>query len=149
MIARNTGVRLRAKRIHALTVEELERLLPVPEHVLAVTSSLGVGHCLAQQLTTLEETVQKRLKHTSAYAQLQTVHGIGPIVAQMIVLETGDISRFPTVGHYASYCRCVGSTKISKGKQQGQGHVKNGNPYLAWAYMSGGRERGCLLAGAF
>src|SRR5438067_12353930 len=57
IIVRNTGVRLSAKRIHALTVEELERLLPVPEHVLAVTSSLVVVHCLAQQITTLEKTV--------------------------------------------------------------------------------------------
>src|SRR5438874_1371319 len=135
IIVRNTGVRLSAKRIHALTVEELERLLPVPEHVLAVTSSLVVVHCLAQQITTLEKTVQKHLKHTSAYAQLQTVAGIGPILAQTIVLETGDIGRFPTVGNYASYCRCVGSTKISNGKRKGQGNVKNGNPYLAWAYM--------------
>src|SRR5207248_9651049 len=128
ILVRNTGVRLSAKRIHALTVEELERLLPVPEHVLAVTSSLVVVHCLAQQITTLEKTVQKHLKHTSAYAQLQTVAGIGPILAQTIVLETGDIGRFPTVGNYASYCRCVGSTKISNGKRKGQGNVKNGNP---------------------
>jgi transposase len=135
IIVRNTGVRLSAKRIHALTVEELERLLPVPEHVLAVTSSLVVVHCLAQQISTLEKTVQKHPKHTSAYAQLQTVAGIGPILAQTSVLETGDIGRFPTVGNYASYCRCVGSTKISNGKRKGQGNVKNGNPYLAWAYM--------------
>jgi transposase len=135
IIARNTGVRLSAKRIHALTVEDLERLLPVPEHVLAVTSSLVVVHCLAQQIKTLETMVQKRLKHTSAYAQLQTVAGIGPILAQTIVLETGDMRRFPTVGNYASYCRCVGSTKISNGKRKGQGNIKNGNPYLAWAYM--------------
>src|SRR5437868_10037000 len=128
IIVRHTGVRLSAKRIHALTVEELERLLPVPEHVLAVTSSLVVVHCLAQQITTLEKTVQKHLKHTSAYAQLQTVAGIGPILAQTLVPETGDIGRFPTVGNYASYCRCVGSTKISNGKRKGQGNVKNGNP---------------------
>jgi transposase len=56
-------------------------------------------------------------------------------LAPTIVLETGDIGRFPTVGHYASYCRCVGSTKSSNGKRKGQGNVKNGNPYLAWAYM--------------
>src|SRR5262245_48451374 len=135
IIARNTSVRLSAKRIHALTLEDLERLLPMPEHVLAVTSSLVVVHCLAQQIKTLEEMVQKRLKHTAAYAQLQTVDGIGPILAQTIVLETGDLSRFPTVGNYASYCRCVGSTKISNGKRKGQGNIKNGNPYLAWAYM--------------
>src|SRR6516165_5202846 len=66
IIVRNTGVRLSAKRIHALTVEELERLLPVPEHVRAVTSSLVVVHCLAQQIKTLEQTVQKHLKHTAA-----------------------------------------------------------------------------------
>jgi hypothetical protein len=28
----------------------------------------------------------------------------------------------------------VDSTKISNGKRKGQGNVKNGNPYLAWAY---------------
>jgi transposase len=28
----------------------------------------------------------------------------------------------------------VGSTKISNGKRKGHGNVKNGNPYLEWAY---------------
>ena len=64
-----------------------------------------------------------------------TVQGIGTILAQTITLETGTISRFPTVGHYASYCRCVESTKISNGKRKGQGNVKNGHPYLGGAYM--------------
>src|SRR5215467_15065329 len=107
----------------------------MPEHVLAVTRSLVVVHCLAQQMKTLDEMVQKRLQHTAAYAQLQTVDGIGPILAQTIVLETGDMRRFPTVGNYASYCRCVGSTKISNGKRKGHGNINNGNPYLEWTYM--------------
>jgi transposase len=64
-----------------------------------------------------------------------TVDGIGTILAQTIVLETGDLGRFSSVGNYASYCRCVKSTKISNGKRKGQGNVKNGNPYLEWAYM--------------
>jgi transposase len=135
IIVRNTGVRLSAKRIHALTLEEIERLLPEPEHSLAVTSSLAVLHCLEQQINTVEKLVHTRLKHSPAYEQLQTVEGIGTILAQTIVLETGDIRRFSTVGQYASYCRCVQSTKISNGKRKGQGNVKNGNPYLAWAYM--------------
>ncbi|HSF30184.1 MAG TPA: IS110 family transposase [Candidatus Tectomicrobia bacterium] len=135
IIVRNTGVRLSAKRIHALTLEEIECLLPEPEHSLAVTSSLAVLHCLEQQIKTVEKLVHTRLKHSPAYEQLQTVEGIGTILAQTIVLETGDIRRFSTVGQYASYCRCVQSTKISNGKRKGQGNVKNGNPYLAWAYM--------------
>ena len=56
-------------------------------------------------------------------------------MAQTITLESGDMGRFPTVGNYASYCRCVDSTKLSNGKRKGQGNVKNGNPYLGWAYM--------------
>jgi transposase len=135
ILVRNTGVRLSAKRMHALTREEIERLLPEPAHVLAVTSSLAVLHCLEQQMKTVEKLVHTRLKHPPAYAQLQTVEGIGTILAQTIVLETGDMRRFPTVGQYASYCRCVQSPKISHGKRKGQGNVKNGHPYLAWASM--------------
>src|SRR6266446_10723449 len=82
-----------------------------------------------------ETRVQTRLQSTPLYELWQTVDGIGPILAQTILLETGDIGRFPSVGDYASYCRCVGSTKISNGKRKGQGNVKNGNPYLEWAYM--------------
>ena len=93
----------------------------------------AVVHCLGQQIKTLEKAVSMRLKHTPAYEQLLTVDGIGTILAQTIVLETGDIGRFSTVGNYASYCRCVRSTKISNGKRKGQGNVKNGNPYLEWA----------------
>jgi len=54
------------------------------------------------------------------------------------VLETGDMRRFPTVGNYASYCRCVGSTNIRNGKRKGQGNIKNGHPYLEWASMCNG-----------
>jgi transposase len=135
IMARNTGARFSVKRIQELTKQELTTLLAEETQVLAVTSSLVVLDCLRQQITMLEQTVQKRLHHTPSYEQLLTVQGIGTILAQTITLETGAISRFPTVGNYASYCRCVDSTKMSNGKRKGTGNVKNGNPYLAWAYM--------------
>jgi transposase len=135
IMVRNTGVRCSVKRLRELTKQELEGLLPEVDQVLAVTSSLAVLACLSQQIKILEQTVQKRLQHTPSYEQLLTVAGIGPILAQTVTLETGTIGRFPSVGHYASYCRCVDSTKISNGKRKGTGNVKNGNPYLGWAYM--------------
>jgi transposase len=79
--------------------------------------------------------MHKCRKHTPAYEQLRTVQGIGTILAQTIALETGAISRLPTVGHSASSCRCVDRTKISNGKRKGTGNVKNGHPYWAWASM--------------
>jgi transposase len=103
--------------------------------VLAVTSALALLECLNHQINTLEQAVSKRLKPTPAYEQLLRVNGIGEILAQTSVLETGDIGCFPTVGNSASYCRCVRRTKISNGKRKGQGNAKNGHPYLEWAYM--------------
>jgi transposase len=135
LMARNTGARFSAKRLVECTPAALQGMLPEAAHVLAVTSSLAVVHCLGHQSTTLAKTVHTCLKPTPAYAQRQSVEGIGTTLAQTIVLATGDIGRFPPVGHYASYCRCGGRSKISNGKRQGQGNVKNGNPYLDWASM--------------
>jgi transposase len=134
IMVRNTGSRFSVKRIRELTTKELKHLLPEAYQVLAITSSLAILDCLSQQIKTLEKAVSKRLKHTPSYEQLLTVDGIGTILAQTIALETGQIGRFPTVGDYASYCRCVNSTKLSNGKRKGQGNVKNGNLYLGWAY---------------
>jgi transposase len=46
------------------------------------------------------------------------------------MLETGTISRFPTVGDYVSYCRKVPTGWTSNGKSKGKGNKKNGNRYL-------------------
>jgi transposase len=135
IIVRNTGMRLSVQRIRELTQQELEGLLPECDQRLAVTSSLAVLDCLSHQINILEHTVHQRLRRTPSYEQLLTVDGIGTILAQTIALESGDIGRFPTVGNYVSYCRCVDSTKMSNGKRKGQGNVKNGHPYLSWAYM--------------
>jgi len=135
ILARNTGARFRVKRMHELTKQELTTLLAEEPQVLAVTRSLVVLDCLRHQSTMLEQSVQKRLHHTPSYEQLRTVQGSGTILAQTITLETGAISRFPPVGHSASYCRCVDSTKISNGKRKGTGNGKNGHPYVAWASM--------------
>jgi transposase len=134
IILRNTGTRLSTNRIKSVSQAEVDALLPDADQALAVSSALAVLHCLAAQIKTVETRVWSRIHKTPLYDLLQTVDGIGPILAQTILLETGDIGRFPRVGDYASYCRCVSSTKVSNGKRKGQGNVKNGNPYLGWAY---------------
>jgi hypothetical protein len=48
--------------------------------------------------------------------------------------ETGSIDRFPAVGNFASYCRCVRSERTSNARRKGAGNRKNGNPYLSWAF---------------
>jgi len=47
----------------------------------------------------------------------------------------GPVERFAKVGRFASYGRCVDSVHLSNHKKKGQGNVKNGNRYLAWALV--------------
>jgi transposase len=91
--------------------------------------------CADEQIDILETTVADRVKLKPEFKLLKTVPGIGLILTLTIMLETGDITRFPSVGDYASYCRCVGSKKISNGKKKGSGNTKNGNKYLSWAFV--------------
>jgi transposase len=61
--------------------------------------------------------------------------GHGQTLATVILLETGPIDRFADVGNFASYARCVDSVHTSNRKKKGKGNVKNGNKYLAWAFI--------------
>ncbi len=75
------------------------------------------------------------MKLRSEYKYLTTTPGIGEILSFTIMLEVGDINRFPKAGNYASYCRCVKSERLSNDKKKGKGNTKNGNKYLSWAYV--------------
>jgi transposase len=135
LLTRNTGSSLSAKRVKALDVQQVDELLANADLALAVKANLSVMSSADEQVQRLEQTVTQRVKLRPQFSFLKTVPGIGEILALTIMLETGDIGRFPSVGNYASYCRCVGSQKISNGKKKGKGNTKNGNKYLAWAFV--------------
>ena len=135
LVTRNTGSSLSAKRVKGLDVQQVDELLPNRDLALAVKANLSVMGSADEQTEILERTVTERVKLRPQFSFLKTVPGIGQILALTIMLETGDIRRFLSVGNYASYCRCVGSQKISNGKKKGQGNTKNGNKYLAWAFV--------------
>ena len=50
---------------------------------------------------------------------LDSVPGVGKILALVILYEIHDIHRFPSVQDFASYCRLVKSKKESAGKLYG------------------------------
>ncbi len=135
LVTRNTGTAITGNRIKTLTEAQVQELLPTAEVGLAVTSTLTVLRCIAEQIVALEQAIKTRVALRPAFQQLLTVAGIGQVLALTIMLEAGEMQRFPTVGQWASYCRCVNSTKLSNGKRKGQGNKKNGNKYLAWAFI--------------
>jgi transposase len=66
--------------------------------------------------------------------RLQSVPGIGKILALVILYEIQDIARFPRVQDFVSYCRLVKCAKESGGKRLGTSGKKIGNVHLRWAF---------------
>jgi len=69
-----------------------------------------------------------------AYHLLKTVPGIGQVLGLVLLYEIHDISRFPSVQDFVSYCRLVKCAKESAGKKYGTAGGKIGNAHLKWAF---------------
>jgi len=135
IMARQQAVKINSNAIKRLTAEGVNQMGLSADVGLAVQSNLAVIITLSAQIDLLEKRLQERVGERPDYALLASVPGIGRILATIILLETGPIDRFAAVGNFASYARCVDSQHMSNGKKKGEGNTKNGNKYLAWAFV--------------
>jgi transposase len=135
IVARQTGARMSGEVVKRLTGEQVQGLGFAPDVALAVESNRAVSQVLQEQIVALEKRLQERVKLRGEYRMLKTTPGIGETLATTIMLETGSVARFAKVGNFSSYCRCVDSLRESNGKKKGEGNTKNGNKYLAWAFV--------------
>jgi len=132
---RNLGRRFSSSELKSLNTAGIQERFDDANLVLAMDSTLQVTACLDQEIQRLEREIRIQTRPHPAFEPLKSVCGVGNVLAQTILLETGEIGRFPSVGNYASYCRCVGSQRLTNYKSKGKGNTKNGNRYLAWAYV--------------
>jgi transposase len=121
LMARNTGRRMTANEVRRLTCEGAESLGLHPDVVLAMQTNVAVMTCLREQIELLEKAILSRVRLRKSFKGLLSVDGIGKILAMTIMLETGDITRFKSVGNYVSYCRCVRSVRLTNNKSKKQG----------------------------
>ncbi|MDH4285883.1 MAG: IS110 family transposase [Gallionella sp.] len=133
--ARQLGARISSNMVKQLTGDSVDQM-PLPEDVaLAVKANVAVIETLAEQIKLLEKRLQEKVGAQAEYEILNSVPGIGQVLATTILLETGPIERFAAAGNFASYARCVDSVHTSNNKKKGEGNTKNGNKYLAWAFV--------------
>ena len=135
ILMRQTGARMKGEAVKRLTAEQVDTLALAPDVALAMEANRAVSQALGQQIEALERRLKERVSLRPEYRLLQSVPGIGEILATTIMLETGCIDRFAQVGNFSSYCRCVDSLRESNGRKKGEGNAKNGNKYLAWAFI--------------
>lgn len=135
LYARQTGGHIGGNAVKALDAEKVASWQWPDDVALAAQANVLAVQAMERGIDIIEKRLHERVKLAPEYAVLKTVPGIGEILSTIIMLETGPIERFESVGNYASYARCVGSGRFSNCKKKGEGNRKNGNTYLAWAFV--------------
>ena len=134
-VARQTGGRIASRAVKQLTEQTLTSFGLIENVTAAMAANVAVIQTLNVQIEKLEARLRSEVRPQAEFKLLTTAPGIGEILATTVMLETASIERFAGVGNFASYARCVDSKRISNGKKKGEGNVKNGNRYLAWAFV--------------
>jgi transposase len=71
----------------------------------------AVWRCAQEQIATLERSLEAQQEPLRGdLDRLQTVPGVGPIVALTVLATFSDVRRFPSAKHAASYAGLVAST---------------------------------------
>jgi transposase len=136
LVTRNSGQRISSEDIRDFTDDQFLQLCGGdPSRAMAIQSNRTVLKCLDEQIALLEKTVLAQARMKPMFEKILSITGIGKILGMTVMYETGTIDRFQKVGHFASYARCVDSQRVSNGKKKGSGNSKNGNKYLAWAFV--------------
>lgn len=134
-ITRNLGIKMPVNGIKKLNMDDAYKLFDSSNLVFMAQNSISAIKHLGKIIKGIEKEVKSHVQLRKEFVMLLTIPGIGAILGLTIMLEVGDINRFPKVGNYSSYCRCVSSKRLSNGKKKGENNKKNGNKYLAWAYV--------------
>lgn len=113
----------------------LEHLALPAASQAVLTSSLEVLDKIVLEIALVEKWMEKNLEEDEIVRLLQTIPGIGLILAHVIRAEIGEISRFPTARHLRSY---AGTAPVSddSADRHGVRHCSSAcNHALRWALI--------------
>jgi transposase len=151
MLTRHLALRLNANEIKKLKPADADKLFKDPFAALAAKNNISAIAFLGTKAKQMERKILATTKLDKQFQVITSIPGVGNILGLTVMLEGDDFGRFPSPGNYSSYCRCVKSEKKSNGKKKGEGNRKNGNRYLAWAYVEAAHQiiRYCPEANRF
>lgn len=152
--------------VHALAGMAKARMRPkIPELVEALTGNFGEHHAflcrlhleridhLKATITELSARIEEEMRPFARQLELlETIPGVGRTTAEVLIAETGgDMSRFRTAGHLASWAGVCPGHHESAGKHR-SGRRRHGNRWLGAALgtaaMAASRTRDRTYLGA-
>jgi transposase len=120
------------KRGRAELENHLERL---PEQTRWVSAQLLAQlDFVSGQVRQLEQRLEQLVEVTEPMQWLLSMPGVGMILAATIALEIGEIGRFPSAMHLASYAGTTPRVHASGGKVRYGSLRADVNRYLKWSF---------------
>lgn len=109
----------------------------------SAAADLALIDCLDELIGEVELYLTRTAKvdDVQTYHRLQTIPGVGKVLALILLYEMHDAERFDNAGQFLSYARLVRCVHESAGKRLGTGGKKIGNAHLRWAFA----EAACLF----
>ena len=117
--------------------QQLEkRISEMPEETQeSVRREIVAQDFLELQMEQVEKRLQQAMQFIPAAKLLRTLPGVGQILSAVLALEIGDIGRFPSAEHLASYAGLVPRVHSSGGRTR-MGQIGcNVNRMLKWAFV--------------
>ena len=91
-------------------------------------------------ITKLDNEIRHQCENSETLQRLMTIPGIGKLSAQVIMAEAGEMERFRTAKHFASYCGLAISQRSSGGKNRFGSITKQGNKNIRWILIEGAQK---------
>jgi transposase len=113
----------------------LDTLVLPPRAAASLASLRRVLAAVRTEITALEHDVHTLATTDPMAMRLQRIPGIGPVLALLIRAEIGDLRRFPTPGHLASYAGLVPRVDATAGRYRYGRITRRGSPWLRWALV--------------
>jgi transposase len=113
-----------------------EAPLPGDERLL-LDDDLQMHTTLNTQIKAMEKRISEVNIDNETLRRIQTLPGIGAILAPLIALEIDDPKRFPSADKFCAYAGLVPTTRASGGKISHGGLLPFCNKWLRWAFIEG------------
>ena len=112
-----------------------EKLTQLPQQTrFAAEQVLEQLEHLRDQIKCFEERMRDAFEETRELELVQSLPGVGFILGVVITLEVGDVDRFPSASHLASYAGMTPRVHASGGRVRYGQTRPDVNRYLKWAY---------------
>jgi transposase len=133
-----TGREQLLKLLPDILVKAEQHLAPRMARLLAVLAA--EWRMLEEEIAGIDQEISRIAATDQACIRLQTVPGIGPLIATAMVAAVGNGAAFARGREFAAWLGLIPRQSSTGGKTKLLGICKRGNTYLRWLFIHGGRS---------